>query len=169
MNKPLAHEYGAFYKNYIDLVPELDGVTALENSKSLFLNTIRKFPESKSRYKYAPEKWTVNDLIQHVIDAELVFQYRALRIARNDKTPLSGFEQDDYVGQAQADFKSLSELAESFDLLRSTTVNLFRGFSPSTHENLGEASGFSISVRAICFIMSGHCIHHATILNQRYL
>ena len=169
MNRPLPHEYGAFYRNYIDLVPELDGLTALENSQIYFLNTIRKFPESKSRYKYAPEKWTINDLVQHVIDAELVFAYRALRIARGDRTPLPGFEQDDYVNSAQADFKSLSELSNTFELVRNTTISLFTSFPTHVFENIGEASGSNISVRANAFIISGHCIHHANILNQRYL
>ncbi len=169
MMKPQPNEYGSFYKGYIDLVQDLDGIMALSNSRDYFLNTLRKFPESKAQYKYAPEKWTVNDLVQHIIDAEIVFMYRALCVARGDKTSLPGFEQDDYVVQAQADFKSLNELTQSFELVRNTTINLFKGFSNSSLENIGKASGYDISVRALGFIISGHSIHHANILNERYL
>ena len=169
MMKPQPHEYGSFYKGYIDLVPEMDGLIALESSKNHFLNTLRKFPESKAQFKYAPEKWTVNDLVQHVVDAEIIFMNRALRIARGDRTPLPGFEQDDYVPQAQADFKSLNALTESFEVVRNATLNVFQNFTPAVYEHMGIASGFDISVRAIGFIVSGHCLHHARILNERYL
>ena len=169
MNRPTPSEYMHFYKPYVDAITENNAITALENTGKNIVFTLRGMPETKGAFAYAPEKWTVNDLVQHMIDSEIVFLYRALRIARGDKTPLAGFEQDDYVIAAQADYKPLGELIKQFSQTRELTVSLFKGFDPNSETNSGIANGGEISLRALAFIISGHCQHHHTILKERYL
>jgi len=169
MNKPFPEECNPFYHHYIDLVTETNSIDALENSGRNLLHTLRTLPDHKGKHAYAEGKWSINDLLQHMIDSEIVFLYRALRIARGDKTPLAGFEQDDYVIAAQADYKPLGELIKQFSQTRELTVSLFKGFDPNSETNSGIANGGEISLRALAFIISGHCQHHHTILKERYL
>jgi len=169
MTKPESSEYASFYKNYVDSVTENDAIAALENSGKNLLFFLRSLPESKGQYAYAPDKWAVNDLVQHLIDSELIFTYRALRIARGDKTPLAGFEQDDYVVAAQASYKSLTELISIFEQTRALTISLFKSFNYADATNTGVANGAEVSLRALGFITAGHCQHHLNVLKERYV
>lgn len=169
MNRPETGEYAPFYANYIALTKEEDGLEALKQSGILFERLLSSIPDEKATYCYAPGKWSINQVIQHVIDAELIFAYRALRIARGDKTPLPGFDENTYAIHSDANGKTLTNISDFFKQTRQMSIALFRSFEPETYVNLGTASNVQVSVRALCFIISGHCIHHANILQQRYL
>ena len=169
ITKPLDHEYAKFYKGYIDLVAETDAISALENSSNTLLNLLRGLQEPTGNYRYAPEKWSVKELVQHLIDSEIVFSYRALSIARGEKNKLPGFEQNEYVTESKADYSSLAEIINLFESVRKTTILLFKSFPSSTYENVGNANDNTVSVRALAFIIAGHCNHHTSILKERYL
>ena len=168
MQKPLVDEFAPFYARYIELVPQHDGVLALHDSSKQFVHYIRSLSSTHANYRYASGKWSVNEVIQHVIDTEIIFLYRALRIARNDQTPLPGFEQDDYVPAALSDYQSLDTLTETFRKTRELSIACFSSFPPHTQTNMGMASGYHVSVRALCFMISGHALHHLHVLKTRY-
>ena len=169
MQRPLIDEFAPFYARYIELVPEHDGILALKESGIKIEQFLRAIPAGKGAYRYQPGKWSLNEVLQHVIDTELIFLYRALRIARNDKTPLPGFEQDDYVPAALSDYQSLDTLVDFFKKMRELSIAFFSSFPPHTQTNTGTASGFQVSVRALCFMISGHGLHHLHIIKSRYI
>jgi hypothetical protein len=130
---------------------------------------VHSIPDNKADVAYAPGKWTVRELLCHIMDAERIFCYRALRFARNDKTPLSGFEENDYAPQANAAGRSLQKIASEMSHLRASTIDLFESFTPEMLTRKGSANKNEISVMAIGFIISGHETHHRKILQERYL
>ncbi|WP_333693868.1 DinB family protein [Flavobacterium sp.] len=162
-------EYALYYKPYLEALGDVDLLSELQFSLKSFLDFLKSIPEEKYEYRYAEGKWTIKDIIQHVIDAERIFAYRALRIARNDSTPLPGFDENKYVSTAQANSRSLAELLEEFELVRKTTSLLFKTFTQEQLTQLGIASEKSVSVRAIGFICIGHQKHHEKIIRERYL
>ena len=162
-------EYNIYYKSYIDNATNLDIVEGLKqnlNSVVLFYSTI---PQEKHDFAYAEGKWTVKDILLHIIDTERIFTYRALRIARQDKTPLAGFEQDDYVASGHASTRTLINLLEEYKVVRQASIALFSNFDSNTLAQIGEASGFPTTVRAIGYILTGHENHHNQIIKERYL
>lgn len=169
MQRPLPDEFAPFYANYIALVQQTDGLLALKESSQTMLQTLRSIPATDGTYRYAPGKWSINEVLQHIIDTELIFLYRALRIARNDKTPLPGFEQDDYVPTALSDYQSTDALVQLFATTRQLSLGYFATFPPHTQTNMGTASNAPVSVRALCYMICGHGLHHLHILKTRYL
>ena len=169
MNRPEQNEYAPFYANYVAQVAQENGLLALKESGLLLTKLLSSIPKEKASYRYAPGKWSINEVVQHLIDAEIIFTYRALRIARGDKTALAGFDENAYATNTFADPKKLSELLSLFEQIRKTTELVFSSFDVSTHENIGTASNFPVSVRALCYITAGHTLHHANILKERYL
>jgi len=125
--------------------------------------------ERQGNYRYAPDKWSVKEVLGHVIDTERIFAYRALRIARNDKTPIEGFEQDDYVRAALSGNHTLAGLIEEFSAVRRAGLLLFRSFEPEAWVRKGIASQKEISVRALVYVIAGHELHHRKILQEKYL
>ena len=168
MQQPLANEYPTFYGKYVALVPQHDGIIALRESGRTIKNYLATISPAKATYRYAADKWSVNEVIQHIIDCEIIFLYRALRIARNDTTPLPGFEQDDYVPAALSDYQGTASLTDLFMKTRELSIALFASLPPHTQTNIGVANGNDISVRALCYIISGHALHHLHILKTRY-
>lgn len=163
-------EFAEFYVNYINHVKCLDIVEALEENLSDFVDFIQdNIPENKYLYRYQPEKWSIQEVVQHIIDAERIFAYRALRIARFDATPLHGFEENDYVKVSDADHRSMDDLLQEFVLVRKATIKLFESFSEEMLLHKGTASNHPISVRALGYIIAGHCIHHQKVIKERYL
>ena len=165
------NEFAHFYKPYIDAVAS-NGKSIVENLKDTLtevLNTLSKISENKQEYRYAEGKWTIKELIQHLIDSERVFAYRALRFARNDSTVLSGFEQDDYVAVFDANTRDFDELLEEMELTRKSTILLFKSFGEKELIRVGVASGNNMSVRALGYVISGHLVHHFNIMKERYL
>lgn len=165
-----ANEFAAYYKPYIEKANVynsiIDGLN--ENSKEV-LAFFENLPVEKLEYRYAEGKWTPKDILLHLIDAERIFTYRALRIARNDKSELPGFEENDYVDEASANFRVLSDLIEEFKTVRSSTISLYNSFNDEQLKRVGVASNSSVSVRALAYMTIGHYMHHIQLINERYL
>ncbi len=168
MKQPNSTEYASFYAHYVGLAPEQNGLVALRDSKREALELWKQWPITKQEFAYDTGKWTPKDLIQHLIDSERVFAYRALSIGRGDRTSLPGFDQDEYVLSAKAKNRTWHDLLEEFESVRSSSIALFESLSEES-ENKGNANGDDISVRALCFICSGHLRHHLQIMKERYL
>ena len=164
-----SNEYGLFYKNYMDLAPNFEIVNALEKSELEVLETFENLSEEKWLFRYAENKWTLKEMFLHIIDTARIMAYRALRIARNDLTPLPGFEENDYVPVSNANERSVESLIKEYKLQRESTLSLFENFPQDSLGNIGNASNNSISVRALGYIIAGHEIHHTNILKERYL
>ena len=167
--KPAPAEYAPSYEKYISLVPEADILTVLAEQLDSTLSLLRGIPEERSNHRYAPGKWSIKELVGHLIDSERVFSYRALRIACNDKTPLPGFEQDDYVANANFDARRLADLADEFEQVRKSNLQLFKPLEDAAWLRMGVANNTDVSVRALAFIIAGHAEHHLSILRTRYL
>jgi uncharacterized damage-inducible protein DinB len=166
---PEATEYQSYYGRYISLVPGQDLVQTLDQQIAHTLPVLRAITEEKSLHRYAPGKWSVKELLGHLIDAERIFTYRALRFARKDPTPLPGFDQDPYVEAAKFDSHPWNDLIAEFEHVRRSTILFFRALKPEDLLRSGTASGNAITVRALGYIIAGHELHHMAILRDRYL
>src|SRR5258706_15526981 len=158
-----------FYKNYVKQIDEPDMLQALRISGHRMSELVHTIPVNKADHVYAPGKWTIRELLCHIMDAERIFCYRALRFARNDKTPLPGFEENDNAPHANASGRSLEKIAAEMAHLRSSTIDLFESFTPEMLNRKGTASSKELSVIALGFIIPGHETHHRKILEDRYL
>jgi hypothetical protein len=165
----LKEDYNPYYHTYLLALGEVNLLEELSEGLSKFEKFIDEIPEEKLNYAYALGKWTVAEVLLHIIDTERVFQYRALCFSRNDKTSFPGFEQDDYVLNANASSRSKQNLLEDFRAVRSSSLTLFTSFLETDLQKRGVASGSSMSVGAVGFILSGHLNHHKRILEERYL
>jgi uncharacterized damage-inducible protein DinB len=163
------NEYSEFIATYIKAIENAELLEELEISLHDFIKFVQNIPMDKFDYRYAEGKWTIKDIIQHIIDAERIFGYRALRISRNDKTPLSGFEENDYVENTNANSRSIQELLTEFSAVRHSNLLLFKSFSDEQLTRMGIASNHPISVRALGFLMIGHQKHHQRVFQERYL
>ena len=164
------NEYVPYFEQYIKLVTNnLSIIENLETAQKEFDNLLRNLPEKKHDFAYAEGKWTMKELIQHIIDTERVFCYRALCFARNDKTDLPGFDQDIFVDNDNANDRDYFDLLAEMQTLRTSTIQLYKSFSDEALLRIGIASGNEISVRALGFLFSGHQIHHLNIVRERYL
>lgn len=166
--RPEAHESIDYFKTYIRKVPGDDFLTALRQSLAQNLAKLNTLTEEQWNHKYADDKWTVKEVLLHIMDTERIFAYRALRIARNDKTPLMGFEQDDYVPYYEPNSRTAASLVEEYELLRRSTIALFQNMSADMLDRMGTASGGHVSALALGFMTAGHEIHHWQILEERY-
>ena len=164
-----SNEFAPYYENYIKLVPEQDIVKGLINQKEELLHFFKSIPVFKQEFRYAEGKWTIKDIILHLIDAERIFAYRALRIARNDTTSLPGFEENDYVVFANANDREYESLLAEYEIVRNATISLFQTFTEKDLLRIGTASQCSVSVRAIGYITLGHELHHKNVILERYL
>ncbi len=166
MRKPESNEYASFYKGYIDSVEGIDIINELmivsEKSITVFNSII------DGNFTYEKGKWSAKELIRHIIDTEWVMSYRALCIARGDKTSLPGFDQDQYQTNCDMTDTKLSSLIDEYKSLRLATVSLFNSFNEAQYNTTGKASGWNISVLALAFIIAGHNKHHLKILSERY-
>jgi len=163
------NEYAPFYKNYIKILGTVDLFEILNNSLEDLLLTIKHLPEEKLNFSYQEGKWTIKELVQHIIDAERVLSYRALRFSRNDSTDLPGFNEDWYVENSNGNDRSIQDLLEEFTYLRKGSIALFRSFTDEMFELSGSINGSDMSVRALGFIIAGHQIHHLKIIKEKYL
>ena len=169
VSRPGETEYSPYYGKYVSLVSGDDALAALGGQVSETLALLRGVPESQGNFRYAAGKWSIKELVGHVIDAERIFAYRALRFARNDRTPLPGYEQDDYIRHASFDACSLADLSAEFESVRRATLYLFGHLDAEAWGRAGVASEAEVSVRALAYIIAGHELHHARILRDRYL
>jgi uncharacterized damage-inducible protein DinB len=160
---------GTYYQDYIRLNTETTIESVLSDSGKQLHALLEPLDDSMGIYRYQPNKWTINDLLQHLIDTERVFQFRALCFARADTNEMAGFEQDDYVLAAQANRRQLAALKVEFQTMRQSSIQLYQSFSEDMLAKTGVASGARMSVESIGYIISGHQLHHTNILKQRYL
>ncbi|MGB7069466.1 MAG: DinB family protein [Pyrinomonadaceae bacterium] len=169
MNRPEINEYDPYYESYVSLVPEGDIVGVMDDQTSRLNDVFAELPQEFGTYRYAEGKWTVKEVISHLIDGERMFAYRVFRIARGDKTPIEGFEQDGYIENSHANNRSFAELLREFELLRNANTMFFKNLHDEDWVRIGTANEREISVRALAYIMAGHVRHHIEILKTRYL
>lgn len=168
-SRPDATEYPPFFARYVAAVPEEDVVAALRDSGRELLAVLTAIPDARGGFRYAPDKWTIREVVGHMIDAERIFGYRALRLARADATPLPGFEENEYARNAGSDARSLADLNEELRVVRDGTVRLFQSFPAEAWTRRGVVNGREVSVRALAYITAGHARHHLGVLRERYL
>jgi hypothetical protein len=166
--RPEPGEYAAYYEKYISLVPGNDVASALEAQRLQTMQLFAGRSERDGNFRYAADKWTVKDVVGHILDSERIFVYRALRIARGDQTPMEGFEQDDYVRGGGFNGRTIASLAEEFAVVRSASLALFRSLNKDAWLRRGTANKNEVSVRALAYITAGHELHHRQILEERY-
>lgn len=169
MSRPDLSRVPEWYHNYINLVEEHNLMEALRNQASSFSQFLETLPEEKRDYRYGEDKWTIKEMLQHIIDAERIFSYRALCFARKDTTPLPGFDENSYAANSKAAGRNWNEMVIEFKTVRQSTQILFDSFDKEQLETSGTASGKSIYVLAIGFIIVGHINHHTTVIKERYL
>ena len=168
MKKSHIQKMPAYFDRYINLVEDIDVLEAFKKYGPDFLEKEKPTLEELGDKVYAPGKWTVKDIIQHIIDAERVFCYRALRFARNDKTILHGFEEDFYAANTNVKNRKLEDVLEEFKSVRQSTISLFKSFDKEALQRSGVALTTEISVLALGFTIAGHPIHHMKVLHERY-
>lgn len=167
--RPDASEFLPYYGKYIDRVPDGDVLQTLDDGLGEMMALARGLPEERGGHRYAPEKWSIREVLGHIMDAERIFAYRALRIARGDATPLASFDENAYVPAGRFDARTLADLAEEYEAVRRATLLLFRSTDDEALQSRGVASGAGVTARALAWIIAGHERHHLTLLRERYL
>lgn len=166
--RPDDTEYASFYAGYVASVPDGDIVDVLRAGGAALGAALPAIPQARAGYRYAEGKWSVCEVIGHMIDAERIFTYRILRIARGDQTPLASFDQDEYVRTAGSDARTIAGLAAEMVALRASTLLLLESLPAASWSNRGTASEKPVSVRALAYITAGHAQHHLNVLHERY-
>ncbi|REE80672.1 DinB family protein [Lutibacter oceani] len=163
------NEYAPFYSSYIESLGEVNLFDVLNTSLKDLVSTLENLPEEKLIYSYAEGKWTIKELVQHIIDAERVLSYRALRFSRNDATNLPGFDEDWYVNNSNGNTRNFKDLLKEFINIRNASISLFNSFTPEMMFLTGSANNSDMTVRALGFIIAGHQMHHLKIIKEKYL
>jgi hypothetical protein len=166
--RPASDEAAAYYFRYIDRVPEEDVVGVLSTQLDEFLPSLSKIPEERSLYRYAPGKWSLRQVVNHVNDTERLFVFRALWFARGFETPLPSFDQDVSAASATADSVTWASHLEELRNVRRATVSFFRNLPAEAWGRRGVASGYPFSVNALAYIIAGHLRHHAAVVREKY-
>lgn len=168
MRRPESSEFAPYYGGYVDLAAD-DVVGQLAAQTDEIRSNVGGLSEEKGRFAYAEGKWTIKEVLSHLIDGERIFSYRILRISRGDVTPIEGFEQDGYIENSNANNRSFADLLEEFERQRQANLLMINNIDEAGLGRIGTASGNPVSVRALVFISAGHVAHHLKILNERYL
>jgi len=166
--RPEPGEYAPYYDRYISLVRGSDILTTLDSQRRQMLLLLSCRDDSEGDFRYAPDKWSAKEVLGHVCDTERIFAYRALRISRGDRTPIEGFEQDDYVRNGPFQSRPLAERIEDYIAIRRATLTLFRNLDEQAWLRQGIANKNEVSVRAIAYTIAGHELHHRRILEEKY-
>ena len=166
--RPAASEYAPFYHGYVEAVPDGDIVELLRSGGRELVEAVGRITEDRGGFRYGPEKWSIREVLGHLIDAERIFAYRALRVARGDRTPLASFDENAYVRTAGSDARTLADLARELEIVREASVLLFASLPDEAWGLSGIASDREVSVRALAYITDGHSRHHLRILRERY-
>lgn len=167
--RPVPGEYSTYYENYINLIDGDEILKILNEENKRTQDILNSFSEHKGNYRYADGKWTVKEVVGHLLDTERIFAYRALCIARGEKKSLPGFEQNDYVTEGNFNSRELFDLNYEYRLLRESNLLLFRSFTPEMLKRRGFANESSVTVNAILFIIAGHEKHHMNVLKKKYM
>jgi hypothetical protein len=166
--RPDAGEHASFYARYVAAVPEGDIIATMRETGRTLVAALAAEPESRGGYRYADGKWTIREVTGHLIDAERIFAYRALRFARGDATPLAGFDENTYALAAGSDARTMADLVDELRIVREGTVRLFDSLPADAWPRRGVASDAEVSVRALAWIIVGHGLHHLGVLRERY-
>ncbi|HNW60496.1 MAG TPA: DinB family protein [bacterium] len=166
--RPADHEFAPYYSRYISLVTETDILRALEEQATQLAGLMDGVPPEREEFRYAPDKWSVREVLGHLIDGERVFGYRAFCISRGETAPLPSFDQSQYITRSDYKERSVAELMQEFLLIRRTNVLFLRRLSEADWSQMGTASNHPVSVRALAFIMVGHARHHVNVLRASY-
>jgi len=169
MDRPEMHEFAPYYNTYVSLIEDNAVLPVLDAQAGEIRDMFSGVPEQKGAFAYAEGKWTIKELLSHLIDGERIFAYRILRISRGDTTPIEGFEQDDYIETSNANNRSFTDLLDEFDHERHANLLLVKNLTDEASLRMGTASNNPVSVRALVYIMAGHVRHHVNILQERYL
>ena len=167
--RPAPSEYNPFYDGYVQSVPEGDVVEFLKQQQQDVASWAASLSKTEADFRYAPGKWSAKEVFGHMIDTEWIFSYRTLRFARGDQGPLPGMDQNQFMEGANFADRSVSDMATEFHGLRTATIQLLGSFSEAIMNRSGTASGNAVTVRAMCWIVAGHCQHHLNILQERYV
>lgn len=166
---PAPDEYASYYARYVELAAaggDLPGLLARQPAE--LRDLCEGLDEEGALFRYAPGKWSVKEVLEHLTDTERVYAYRALRVARGDATPLAGFDENAFVGAAASDRRPLVELLDDFEVVRGATLALFRGLPEEAWERRGVANGAPVSTRSLAFVAAGHVQHHLGLFRERY-
>ena len=158
-----------FYHKYINLVNETDLSSAMQNHQQNLVSVLKNIPDEKWDYRYAEGKWSIKELVQHIIDSERIFCYRALNFARKDTNELPGFDENEFASVSKADKRSKQDLIDELITVQRSSLQLFASFDEEQLDQSGKANGNSIYVNGIGFIIVGHALHHLKVLKERYL
>jgi hypothetical protein len=166
--RPAENEYGASHAAYVALVPEEDILSVIEQQSSVTQKLLSGLDETRARYRYEDGKWSVKEVVGHMIDTERILGWRALAVGRGDSQPLPGFDENEYVLNARFDDWKLGDLSEAYALARRSTIVFFRNLPDEGWSRAGTANGFSVTVRGLAWVIAGHERHHLNVLRERY-
>lgn len=169
LTRPLPGEYAEGYATYVAEAGEGDVLALLQKQQEEVATLFGGLSETQGGFRYAPGKWSLKDLLQHLCDAERIFAYRCLRIGRGDTTPMPGFEEDAYAAAAQADARTMADLLADWRAVRAASLSLFRSLPDGAWGNQGTTNGRAITARCVPYIALGHGAHHLTVIRERYL
>lgn len=167
--RPQEDEYASYHARYVDVVPEKDILDCLVNQSHALQVVLRSADDGWGMHRYAPGKWSVKEILGHLIDSERIFCYRALCFARGEKGELPGFDHDAYVAVANFDQRPLGSFLKDLAALRTATLRLFESFTEEELDRSGTANGQRVTVRGLAFIIAGHERHHQRVLRERYM
>jgi len=168
-NRPQTDHYAPFYETYVALVPSGDFLEILQTQLRAMKSLLLPLSNAQGDFRYAPGKWSIKEVVGHIADAERIFAYRLLRIARGDQTPLASFEQDGYVKEGNFAARTLASLLEEYASIREATITLVRSLDDAAWRRRGVASNKDVTTLALAFIIAGHELHHRLILEESYL
>jgi len=169
LTRPLPGEYAEAYAPYFADAGDSDVLAQLQGQLDEVVTLFGRLSEAQGGFRYAPGKWSLKDLLQHLCDSDRIFAYRCLCVGRGDATPLPGFEENAYATAARADARTMADLAADWHAARGASIALFRSLSDAAWMNRGTTNGRAITTRCIPYIMAGHAAHHLTVIRERYL
>lgn len=168
MERPTEAEYAPFYAGYVTLVPETDILGVLAGQAAEIRRLAASVPAERQSHRYAEGKWSIRQVLGHLVDAERVFGYRAFCFSRGERAALPSFDENEYVKAARSDATPLGDLVDELALVRESNLVVLRRLEPLEWARVGTASGHPVTVRALAFIMAGHPRHHVLVLRERY-
>ncbi|WP_163100434.1 DinB family protein [Peribacillus alkalitolerans] len=167
--RPQSNEYAEYYNGYVTQVPEGDLIKVLEELNNKTVEFIKSITEEQGQFRYAPSKWSIKEVLGHIIDTEMIMSYRMLCIARGETVGLPGYDENDFVRNANFDRQSMSDLLERYTIVRKSTIQLLKSLSEESWLRRGVANNYEATVRAIATIIPGHELHHINVLEDRYI
>lgn len=168
--KPKTGEYPAYWETYLAHLPDNNNLLELlTHSNMETIDLITSVDAETLAYRYAPGKWSVKEIIQHLIDCERVFAYRAMRIARNDKSDNPGFDENLFAANCNADSRNIMDMVREFSILRASTIELFKSLGDNAWQHTGMANGFKVTIASLAYAIAAHEMHHLKVIEDRYL